>query len=94
MKTDMRFTILYDEATGKTSMKLKRAKYSDEAKYKIAVESESGEELDFTGFSVFVKGECSAMAMRTLGRCSLWGDAQFGPRHTLGRCALWGRCTH
>ena len=64
LKTDMRFTINYDEATGKTSMALKRAKYADEAKYKIAIESESGEELDFTGFSVFVKGEWCA------GRCS------------------------
>lgn len=88
MKTDMRFTILYDEATGKTSMKLKKAKYSDEAKYKIAVEAESGEELDFTGFSVFVKGECSAMAMRTLGRCSLWSGAHFGAMHTLDQGAL------
>ena len=63
LKTDLRFTVTYDEASGLTSMTLKKAKYSDEAKYKIAVETESGEEIDFTGFSVFVKGECCDAAL-------------------------------
>ena len=57
VKTDPRCTITYDEATLYSTMQLVKAKMTDEAKFKVQVEDEKGEEiLDFAGFSVFVKG--------------------------------------
>ena len=58
LKSDTRFTIEYNRDTGITSMRIKRTKYSDESKYRIVICSQSGtDEIDFSGFSVFVKGK-------------------------------------
>jgi len=56
-KTDPRCTVFFDPEAMYSFMEMKKLKLTDEAKYKVQVEDESGDSvLDFAGFSVFVKG--------------------------------------
>lgn len=56
MKTDPRVSVTFDEDELHATFCLIKTKMSDEAKFKCTVEDEDGKQLDFAGFSLFVKG--------------------------------------
>ena len=57
VKTDPRVTITLADDHMHASLTIKKSKPNDEAKYICKVEGEENEQLDYAGFSVFVKGK-------------------------------------
>ena len=57
LKSDNRQKVSYDRASGRTTLSVVKLKNVDEAQYTIKIFNDAGEELDFAGFSIFVKGE-------------------------------------